>query len=953
MRRGRAGATAKLAKFHQQTGFPTRCMAPAPNPFNAHETWKVGANSYKIVNLKALETAGLCKLDDLPVSIKVLLESVVRNVDGEIIRDEDVKNAAKWTPTPPNVEIPFMPSRVLLQDFTGVPAVVDLAAMRDAITKVGGDPNKVNPLVPADLVIDHSVQVDVFGTIDAFAHNVDFEYQRNRERYVLLKWGQKAFENFRVVPPGMGICHQVNIEHLSQVVHDRKHNGERWAFPDTLVGMDSHTTMVGGIGVVGWGVGGIEAEAVMLGQPYFMKLPEVIGFRLVGDLPQGTTATDLVLMITEQLRKVGVVDKFVEFFGSGLRHLSAADRSTIANMAPEQGSTISFFPVDDITLDYLRTTGRTEAHVRFVEAYSKLNGLWAGGSPKFSHVVELDLSKVEPSLAGPSRPHDRVALKHVHTEFKEIVKKLVRQPEAIPVAGSTARSRLVGEGGHPFPGPQVLVRPQTEQKAATVVLPQGQHQIAHGDVVIAAITSCTNTSNPMVMVGAGLLAKKAVDLGLQTQPWVKTSLAPGSRVVTEYLKKAGLLPYLEKLGFGVVAYGCTTCIGNAGPLPPQIERAIQDEQLVVSAVLSGNRNFEARIHPLVRANYLASPPLVVAYALAGTMQKDLTTEPIGKAKDGKPVFLKDLWPSTQDIQAAIRKSIDPETYRSKYKEIFAGDERWQALQIPEGRTYKWDNASTYIRQPPYFESFRPRPEPLKDIQGARILAVFGDTITTDHISPAGAIDPKGEAGKWLLEHGVKKEDFNQFGARRGNHEVMIRGTFGNVRIKNLMVPGTEGSWAIHQPSGERMTVFAATERYRKEKVPLVVVAGSEYGTGSSRDWAAKGTMLMGVRAVIAKSFERIHRSNLIGMGVLPCEFLPGEDAKALGLDGTETIDLRGISKGLVPGARLDATATKPDGTKKAFKVVARLDAPAAVQYVREGGIMPAVLRKLVATKPAA
>jgi len=872
------------------------------------------------------ESLGI-SLDRLPFSIRILLENAVRNVDGFLVHEEDVEAIGRWKPKPEGREIPYKPARVVLQDFTGVPAVVDLAAMRSAVARMGGDPEKINPVIPADLIIDHSVQVDYFGTAYAFFKNVDLEYQRNRERYVLLKWAQKAFKNFRVVPPGTGIIHQVNLEYLAEVVIVR----DGIAFPDTLLGTDSHTTMINGIGVLGWGVGGIEAEAVMLGQPYYMVLPEVIGVRLTGELPEGATATDLVLTVTEMLRKYGVVDKFVEFFGPGLSSLSVPDRATIANMAPEYGATMGFFPVDEATLDYLRSTARAHL-VERVERYLKTQYLFRTDEtpePDYTDVLELDLATVEPSVAGPRRPQDRIPLREVKSRFLNTLKEFGHDTHP---NGDTWE----GEGGT-----ATAVR-----HAVQVSIKDEVVTLRDGSVVIAAITSCTNTSNPSVMIGAGLVAKKAVERGLDVKPYVKTSLAPGSRVVTDYLERAGLLEFLEALRFHVVGYGCTTCIGNSGPLPPAIEKAIKEGDLVVASVLSGNRNFEARIHPLVRANFLASPMMVVAYAIAGRIDIDFEHEPLGFDPNGDPVYLRDIWPSMKEIRETVESVLDPELFRKKYATVFEGDERWEALDAPKGTLYTWDPNSTYIQEPPYFLDMPLEPEDPKDIENARVLVFLGDSVTTDHISPAGSIPLHSPAAKYLMERGVEPHEFNTFGARRGNHEVMIRGTFGNVRLKNKLVPGVEGGYTLNFLNGQRTTIFEAAEAYKKSGIPLLVIAGKEYGTGSSRDWAAKGIALLGIKAVIAESFERIHRSNLVGMGVLPLEFLPGENAQTLGLDGTEVYTIRGISEGLTQGKLLTVEAKK-DGSAVTFQVKTRLDTPVEVEYHRHGGILQFVLRRMM------
>ncbi len=853
----------------------------------------------------------------LPYSLKVLLENLLRCEDGRVVRKEDVLALAAWDPkAEPDTEIAFHPARVLMQDFTGVPAVVDLAAMREAIVAMGGDPARVNPLSPADLVIDHSVQVDNFGSSLAFGQNVELEYERNRERYEFLRWGQGAFKNFRVVPPGTGICHQVNLEYLAKVVWT---NEEGVAYPDTLVGTDSHTTMINGLGVLGWGVGGIEAEAALLGQPVSMLIPEVVGMKLFGRLPEGATATDLVLTVTQILRKRGVVGKFVEFYGPGLAALPLTDRATIANMAPEYGATMGFFPVDGETIKYLEFTGR-RALAPLVEAYCKAQGLWRSEDapePRFSGTLELDLGEVVPSLAGPKRPQDRIALKDAKKTFRE----------QLPA--------MLGKGG---------------SADATVPVVEGRvtYDMPHGAVVISAITSCTNTSNPSVLVAAGLLAKRAVERGLDTKPWVKPSLAPGSKVVTDYLTAAGLMPYLEALGFHLVGYGCTTCIGNSGPLPEKVSEAVRTGDLVVASVLSGNRNFEGRVNPQVKMNFLASPPLVVAYALAGEMDKDLTTEPLGNDRNGQPVFLKDLWPTPQEVAETIAASLTAEQYEKAYGAVFEGDAGWQALSVPEGETFAWDAKSTYVRKPTFFENLGKEPKPLADVKGARCLALLGDSITTDHISPAGNIAKNSPAAKYLGDNGVKPADFNQYGARRGNHEVMMRGTFANIRLKNLMLPGTEGGITVHVPSGEQTSIYDAAMKYQADGTPLVVLAGAEYGTGSSRDWAAKGTMLLGVKAVVAKSYERIHRSNLAGMGVLPLQFAPGEDAQTLGLTGKETFDVANVADGLTPHKKITVTATSDDGTKKTFTATLRLDTPNEVDYYRHGGILQFVLRQMTA-----
>jgi aconitate hydratase len=868
----------------------------------------------------------LAALDDridlgrAPVTLKILLENALRHAGSGLVRAEDVETLAAWRAgSPAEAEVPFMPSRVVLQDFTGVPAVVDLAVMRDAMAALGGDPARVNPLVPADLVIDHSVQVDAFGTPAAFAFNVEREYERNGERYQLLRWAQTAFRNFRVVPPGTGIVHQVNLEFLATVVAEGPgpDGTGRVAFPDTLVGTDSHTTMVNALGVLGYGVGGIEAEVVLLGQPLYQPMPRVVGVRLSGELPRGATATDLVLVVTERLRRLGVVGSFVEFAGDGLAGLALADRATISNMSPEFGATATLFPIDAETLSYLRLTGRDPERVDLVERYAKAQGLWreSGPGPDFDDVLELDLATVEPSLAGPRRPQDRVALQDVRESFRN----------AYPTAS--------GRG----------VEVEVQGERAT---------IRSGAVAIAAITSCTNTSNPTVMVGAGLLARSAVARGLRVAPTVKTSLAPGSRAVTGYLERAGLMDPLETLGFALAGYGCTTCIGNSGPLDEAVAGAIENDELVVAAVLSGNRNFEGRIHPLARASYLASPPLVVAFALAGRIDIDLTTEPLGTGADGLPVFLADIWPTSEEIRSVVADAIDPELFRRTYAVVFEGDERWRALPIPTGDRYAWSDASTYIAKPPFFEGMGMDPAPVADIVGARALVVLGDSVTTDHISPAGSIAAWSPAGQWLQAHGVAPLEFNSYGARRGQHEVMMRGTFGNIRLRNRLVEGKEGPYTLQLPDGEERFIFDAAMAYGRESVPLVVLAGKEYGSGSSRDWAAKGTALLGIRAVIAESYERIHRSNLVGMGVLPLQFLPGEGIDPLGLSGREAFTIAGLSDGLGPRARLAVAARSDDGTERVFDVLVRLDGPIEVEYLRQGGILPAVLRRLAREKVA-
>ncbi len=922
------------------------------DPFGARATLDVGGKQYTIYRLDRLAERIGADLARLPVSLKVVLEALLRSVGDAFTTAEDVEALARWTPESANTrEVAFTPARVLLQDFTGVPAVVDLAAMREAMRRLGGDPAKINPLSPADLVIDHSVQVDVFGTNDALRLNAQIEFERNRERYEFLRWGQQAFDNFTVVPPATGIVHQVNLEYLAKVVQIREIDGALVAFPDSLVGTDSHTTMINGLGVLGWGVGGIEAEAVLLGQPLAMLTPAVVGVRLIGKLRPGATATDLVLAVTELLRRQGVVGKFVEFCGAGLSSLSLADRATIANMAPEYGATCGFFPVDAETLRYLRGTGRPDDLVALVEAYSRAQGLFRTddqAEPIFNTLLELDLASVEPSVAGPRRPQDRVPLTDLKRSFWTAMKTVFNrevQPDDIAGRGYI---RWVGEAGNPA---EAEVTPSTNRanlyKGYQVSVPINSHEITltHGATVIAAITSCTNTSNPSVMVGAGLLAKKAVERGLSVPEYVKTSLAPGSRVVTEYLTKAGLLPYLEQLRFNVVGYGCTTCIGNSGPVADEIATAVKDHNLVVSAVLSGNRNFEGRINPVVRANYLASPPLVVAFAIAGTIDIDLRYEPLGVGKDGQPVYLADIWPSEQEVQETLSSSLNATMFREQYSNVFTGNQQWNAIPVPSGDLYAWDTASTYIQNPPYFEGMTLTEPPLQSIHDAQALALLGDSVTTDHISPAGSIARESPAGRYLIEHGVQPKDFNSYGARRGNHEVMMRGTFANIRLRNAMVPGVEGGYTIYLPTGEQMSIYDAAMRYKHDGTPLVVLAGKEYGTGSSRDWAAKGTFLLGVRAVIAESFERIHRSNLVGMGVLPLEFRAGDGWEELGLTGRERFTIAGIET-LQPGQDLTVVARREDGTEITFMVRTRIDSAGELAYYRNGGILHYVLRNL-------
>ncbi len=922
-------------------------MASGGDSHHTRSVLEVGGTKFLIHRLDVLGA----RAARLPFSLKVLLENLLRGEDGRRVTREHIEALLAWEPTRPSErEIPFMPARVLLQDFTGVPAVVDLAAMRDAMRAMGGAPARINPLQPADLVIDHSVQVDVFGTPDALRRNTEIEFERNRERYAFLRWGQQAFGNFRVVPPDTGIVHQVNLEYLAPVVFHRPENGLQIAYPDTVLGTDSHTTMINGLGVVGWGVGGIEAEAAMLGQPTVMLIPEVVGFRLAGKLAPGATATDVVLTVTEMLRKKGVVGKFVEFYGPGVASLALADRATIANMAPEYGATIGFFPIDQETLAYLRLSGRDPALIALVEAYARAQGLFRTAEtpdPVFSDRLELDLGTVEPSLAGPRRPQDRVPLRGARGAWRKALAEFLKKE--VDGLDRTEVERWLAEGGQPIattpPAPKTL-----GDLAKTLPIEMGgeRGQLGHGAVVIAAITSCTNTSNPSVMLAAGLLARKAVARGLRVRPWVKTSLAPGSKVVTRYLADAKLMADLERLGFNLVGYGCTTCIGNSGPLPDPVAEAVTRGELVAAAVLSGNRNFEGRINPLVRANYLASPPLVVAYALAGTIDYDAEHDPLGRDLQGKPVFLRDVWPTPEEIRAALG-AVESRLFREEYAKVTEGDEHWRAMPVPAGELYAWDPASTYIKSPPFFIGMRREPTPLVDVRGARVLALLGDSVTTDHISPAGSIPKDSPAGRYLIGLGVQPKDFNSYGARRGNHEVMLRGTFANIRLRNQLVPGVEGGWTIHLPDGERMAIYDAAMRYRDEGVPLVVIAGKEYGTGSSRDWAAKGTMLLDVRAVVAESYERIHRSNLVGMGVLPLQFLPGETAASLGLTGRETFDVEGIAAGLAPGKRITVRARGEDGKVRTFQVVARVDTPDDVEYYRHGGLLPYVLRGMLAT----
>jgi len=888
--------------------------------FSTRKVLTVEGEKYDIFRLDLLEKAGFKNVSRLPVSLKVLLENLLRQEDNHHVNKADIEALANWNAkVKSEKEIAFMPARVLMQDLTGVPAVVDLAAMREAMKRLGGDPKKINPLAPVDLVIDHSVQVDFFGSADSFQKNSEIEFERNVERYAFLRWGQMAFDNFRLIPPDVGICHQVNLEYLAPVVFRAKKDGANFAYPDTVVGTDSHTPMINGLGVVGWGVGGIEAEAALLGQPIIMLIPEVIGFKLHGKLPAGATATDLVLTVVQMLRKKGVVEKFVEFYGSGLSSLSLADRATIGNMGPEYGATVGYFPIDDETLRYMTLTARDPHLIKLVETYAKEQGMFRTDSspdPMFTDTLELDLASVVPSISGPRRPQDRIALTDSKKAFAEALPSLMKTKNA--------------------------------DKKVAVQLNGDKFELKHGSVVISAITSCTNTSNPSVLIGAGLLAKKAGEKGLQSKPWVKTSLAPGSRVVTEYLKDSGLLPHLENIGFHVVGYGCTTCIGNSGPLPEAVANGIQEGDLVAAAVLSGNRNFEGRIHANVRANYLASPPLVVAYALAGSMDVDLYNDPLGNDKAGNPVFLKDIWPTAQEVQDVMNKSVRQEMFKKEYSKASEGDERWRGMPVPQGELFKWDMQSTYVREAPYFDGMGKTPNPIKPITGARALALLGDSVTTDHISPAGSIEKNGPAARYLTNNDVLPKDYNQYGARRGNHEVMMRGTFANIRLKNMLAPGTEGGVTVHLPDKKPMSIYDAAMQYQKEGTPLIVVAGKEYGSGSSRDWAAKGPRLLGIRAAIAESYERIHRSNLIGMGIVPLVFKPGENLATHGLTGFETFDILGIGNDLKLRQELTVKATADDGKVTEFKVICRIDTPAELDYYRHGGILEYVLRQLLA-----
>ena len=926
-------------------------MASA-NTYGTETTLNVGGTNYVYHSLRKLESALGVSLSGLPISLKILLENLLRHEDGRVVRSTDIEALVRWNPAAsPDKEISFMPARVLLQDFTGVPCIVDLAVMRDAMVAMGGDPKKINPLQPVDLVIDHSIQVDEFGSPNAFQLNAEREFERNRERYAFLRWGQQAFKNFRVVPPNTGIVHQVNLEYLATVVFTSKNGSRVLAYPDTLVGTDSHTPMINGLGVLGWGVGGIEAEAAMLGQPISMLIPQVVGFKLTGKLQPGATATDLVLTVTQLLRKKGVVGKFVEFFGPGLAALSLADRATIGNMSPEYGATMGYFPVDDETLNYLRFTGRDTHQVALAEAYCKEQDLFHGPNskiPSFTDTVELDLSTVEPSLAGPKRPQDRVSLSAVQRSFRSSLMEMIKDKTA--GVKEEDITRWIDEKPSATEIPIVPQVPPFLSKVlpAVDVKKNGSgFKIGHGSVVITAITSCTNTSNPSVMVAAGLLARNAVERGLRTKPWVKTSLAPGSKVVTDYLKEAGLTKPLEELGFHLVGYGCTTCIGNSGPLPEAIAKAVEENGVVAAAVLSGNRNFEGRVNSHVRANYLASPPLVVAYALAGTMDINLQTQPIGADKNGKPVYLKDIWPTPEEVQETVRTAVKSSMYKNQYSNVFEGDPRWRDLPIPRGDRFVWEDSSTYIKAAPFFENMPAKPAPLRNISGARVLALLGDSVTTDHISPAGSISTKSPAASYLKGHSVEPRDFNSYGSRRGNHEVMMRGTFANIRLRNLLAPGTEGGWTVHPSSKDPISIYDAAMKYKEEKTPLVIIAGKEYGSGSSRDWAAKGPRLLGVKAVIAESYERIHRSNLIGLGILPLQFMEGQNWKSLGLTGFETYAVEGIADDLKPGKVTAVTATDNAGKRTAFKAVARLDTPNEVDYYRNDGILQFVLRQLL------
>jgi aconitate hydratase len=924
-----------------------------PNSFGSRSTLDVAGRQYTIFRLDSLAQLAGGNAERLPFSLKILLENLLRNEDGKFVKPDDVRALASWdVKGKVEKEIAFRTARVLLQDFTGVPAVVDLAAMRDALARLGGDARLINPLQPVDLVIDHSVQVDEYGSEAALLINADFEFRRNQERYAFLRWGQKALHNFRVVPPDTGIVHQINLEYLAKGVFTEVVGKQTIAYPDSLVGTDSHTTMINGLGVLGWGVGGIEAEAAMLGQPVSMLIPEVVGFKMHGRLQPGSTATDLVLTVTEMLRKKKVVGKFVEFFGAGLSSLSLADRATIGNMAPEYGATMGFFPIDAETINYLRFTGRDEAQVQLVEAYCKAQGLFRTDEtpdPRFSDTLELDLKTVEPSLAGPKRPQDRVPLKLSKKMFKEALAADLERTGT--VAAVAAAKQAMQVAASPQLSPSVVATDPADQAGENSSVPVEMNgekfSIRHGSVVIAAITSCTNTSNPSVMLAAGLLARNAVAQGLSSKPWVKTSLAPGSKVVTDYFNKAGVMGALQQLRFNVVGFGCTTCIGNSGPLPQPIADAIESNKLVAASVLSGNRNFEGRINPLTRFNYLASPPLVVAYALAGRMDIDFNTEPLGVGKNG-PVFLRDLWPSPKEVEEEILRSVKAEMFKTQYSNVFHGDDNWRSLPVPEGDLYAWDPDSTYVKNPPFFDGMTLTPPGIRSVTGARVLAMFGDSITTDHISPAGSIPASSPAGKWLIEHGVKTADFNSYGARRGNHEVMMRGTFANIRLRNELAPGTEGGWTCRSPGDKPLSIYDASMEYQHSGIPLVIIAGKEYGTGSSRDWAAKGTLLLGARSVIAESFERIHRSNLVGMGVLPLEFMPGETRTTIGLTGFETFSIEGMADDMKPRATVTVRARSSDGSEKTFRAICRIDTPEEMSYYRHGGILPYVLRQLVA-----
>lgn len=925
------------------------------NSFESRAQLEVGSKSYEIFRLDAIEG-----YERLPYSLKVLLENLLRNEDGTLVTKDQVDAVANWDPKADHgAEIQYTPARVLLQDFTGVPCVVDLVAMRDAMAAFGGDPQKINPLIPSELVIDHSVIADAFGAASAFQINAELEFKRNQERYQLLRWAQQAFDDFLVVPPDTGICHQVNLEFLSRVVFTRERDGVTQAYCDTLVGTDSHTPMVNGLGVLGWGVGGIEAEAAMLGQPMSMLVPPVVGVKLSGKLREGTTATDLVLTVANQLRKVGVVGKFVEFFGPGVAAIPLANRATLGNMSPEYGSTCAIFPIDDETLNYLRLTGRAEEQVELVEAYAKEQGLWHDPDhvADYSQILELDLATVEPSIAGPKRPQDRIPLTKARKVVSAILTEGSQVPEILSGLDEASDESFPASDPIAFSSLEPAEKPvdRTGKQAevpwlsdpVSVTFPGGKtSEIDNGHVVIAAITSCTNTSNPQVMIGAGLMAKKAVELGLTTKPWVKTTLAPGSRIVTDYYEKAGLTPFLDKLGFNLVGYGCTTCIGNSGPLIPEVAKAVDDNHLNVSAVLSGNRNFEGRIHPQTQMNFLASPPLVVAYALAGTMNTDLLTDSLGKGTDGQDVYLRDIWPSAEEVQALVSSAVESDMFTAGYANVFDGDDNWKSLEIPDADMFAWDNTSTYVRQPPYFEGMPREPEALRDMTDARVLALLGDSVTTDHISPAGNIKRDSPAGKWLQDNGVSQGDFNSYGSRRGNHEVMIRGTFANIRLRNMLVPGVEGGETRHMPDGERMSIFDASQKYQDAGVPLLVIAGAEYGSGSSRDWAAKGTLLLGVKAVLAVSYERIHRSNLIGMGVLPLQFLPGDTAESLGLTGEESYSVVGLEGATKIPDTVTVSVTTDEGTRE-FKAAVRIDTPAEAGYFEHGGILQYVLRQLL------